>query len=82
MQRSSIWAALAFASGVPALLLGACNGPHPFVREGDSSSVNVIYSGDVSDAWPVAKQHCAQYERVPQYVDAALGVASFRCVAK
>ena len=74
--------ALALAGGLLALPLFGCNGPHPFIRDGDSASVDVIYSGDIAEAWPPAKEHCAQYERVPQYVDAALGVASFRCVPK
>ncbi len=82
MQRSTIVATLALACGAFALPLCGCNGPHPFVRDGDATSVNVIYSGDVAEAWPLAKEHCARYERVPQYVDAVLGIASFRCVAK
>jgi hypothetical protein len=74
--------ALALVCGVLALPLAGCNGPHPFVRDGDSNGVEVFYSGAVADALPVATKHCAQYERVPHYIDAALGIASFRCARK
>jgi hypothetical protein len=73
--------AVALVLSVGAPLVG-CNGPHPFVRDGDANSVDVFYSGDVATAWPAAREHCAQYERVPKYVDAALGIASFKCVPR
>lgn len=82
MQRSTIIPSLALACAVLAAPLAGCNGPHPFVRDGDANSVDIFYSGDVAMALPVAKKHCAQYERVPQYVDAAVGIASFKCVPK
>jgi hypothetical protein len=82
MQRPIVTASLALLSAALIAPLAACNGPHPFVREGDSTSVDVIYAGDVAEALPVATKHCAQYERVPQYVDAVLGVASFKCVRR
>lgn len=82
MHRSTTIAALLLACGMLALALAGCNGPHPFVRQGDATAVDVFYSGDVASALPAAREHCAQYERVPQYVDAALGIASFNCVAK
>jgi hypothetical protein len=82
MQRPIITASFALLSAALIAPLAGCNGPHPFVRDGDSTSVDVYYSGDVATAWPVARAHCARYERVPQYVDAALGLASFKCVPR
>ena len=82
MHRTTKAALVALAGGLVATLLAGCNGPHPFVRDGDANAVDVFYSGDVAEAWPAAREHCAQYERVPQYVDAVLGVASFKCVPK
>jgi len=60
----------------------ACSGPHPTVREGDANSVEVGFAGDVASAWPVARRHCAQYEKVPQLVDAGLDRAIFDCVRR
>ncbi len=70
--------ALAFFS----IALTGCNGPHPFVRQGDADSVDVYYGGDVASAWPVARRYCAQYERVPQLAEADPDVASFKCVRR
>lgn len=67
-----------------ALLLGAlgpaCAGPKPFLLQGDASSAQVGYSGDIDAATPVARQHCAQYERVPRFLEAEENVAFFDCV--
>jgi hypothetical protein len=82
MPRPTITVFLALLWLVFIAPLAGCNGPHPFVRDGDSTSVDVIYAGDVAEALPLATKHCAQYERVPQYVDAVLGVASFKCVPR
>ena len=65
-----------------AAALSGCNGPHPYVREGDQKSVQVGYSGDVATAWPLARRHCAQYDRVPRLVDPGLVVAYFDCVPR
>lgn len=81
-MRFTTIASLTFVCAALIASLAGCNGPHPFVRDGDSTGVEVVYSGDVADALPVAKKHCAQYERVPQYVDAAVGIATFECVPK
>jgi hypothetical protein len=82
MHRSITIAVLALACGALALPLAACNGPHPFVRNGSATGVEIFYSGNVAEALPVAKEHCAQYESVPQYVDASLGIAYFNCIPK
>ena len=82
MQRPSTFAGLALVWALLVAPLGGCNGPHPFVRDGDATGVEVFYSGNLSDALPVAKEHCAQYERVPRYVDASLGLAIFQCVPR
>ena len=46
-----------------AAALAACNAPKPNIREGDADTVQVTYGGDVATAWPLARKHCAQYER-------------------
>jgi hypothetical protein len=67
-----------------ALLFGAlgsaCTGPKPFLLQGDASSAQVGYSGDIDGATLVARRHCAQYERVPRFLEAQENVAFFDCV--
>ena len=66
---------LAFAG-----LGSACTGPKPFLLQGDANSAQVGYSSDIDAATPVARQHCAQYERVPRFLEAQENVAFFDCV--
>jgi hypothetical protein len=59
---------------------GVFGGPGPFVREGNADSVEIGFSGDVSNAMPRARKHCAQFERVPRYVEPTLDGGIFECV--
>jgi hypothetical protein len=68
-----------------AAALAACNAPKPNIREGDADAVQVTYGGDVATAWPLARKHCAQYERVPRLADVGAGengldLANFDCI--
>jgi hypothetical protein len=58
----------------------ACTGSKPFLLQGDANSAQVGFSSDVDDATPVARQHCAQYEKVPRFLEAEENVAFFDCV--
>jgi hypothetical protein len=58
----------------------ACEGPKPFLVQGNASSVQVGYAGNIESATLVAKQHCAQYERVPKFLEAQEDIAFFDCV--
>jgi hypothetical protein len=80
MTRSIAAVLLALAAGAAGSTLSGCTGPHPFVRAGDRNSVEVVYSGDAASALPVARQHCARYERVPRPVNAGADVAVFDCI--
>jgi hypothetical protein len=64
-------------AGAPAV---ACTGPKPFLLQGDANSAQVGFAGDIAGATLVAKQHCAQYERVPRFLEAAEDIAFFDCV--
>jgi hypothetical protein len=47
-------------------LLGACStSPQDVAMRGGIDGVIISYVGDVADTLPIAKQHCARYERVP-----------------
>jgi hypothetical protein len=59
---------------------GAFGGSGPFVREGNADSVEIGFSGDASNAMPLARKHCAQFERVPRYVQPTLDGGIFECV--
>ena len=61
------------------VLLAGCLEQRSFLRTGNATSAEVMYSGDVTHALPIAKQHCAGYGRVPRLVDTAPGIAYFDC---
>jgi hypothetical protein len=61
-------------------LAAGCTGPKPFLLDGNADSAQVGYGGDAESATAVAKQHCAQYERVPRFLEAQENVAFFDCV--
>lgn len=65
---------------IAASIIAACSGPKPFLLQGDADSAQVGYGGDVEAATLVAKKHCAQYERVPRFLDAQENIAFFDCV--
>jgi len=74
-----------FLALVGAMLLGcdgtgAFGGPGPFVREGNAASVEIGFTGDVSTAMPLARKHCARFDRVPRYVEPTLDGGLFECV--
>ena len=79
MNRSAA-IVLMLAVGAAAAALSGCTGAHPAIRNGDANSVEVSYAGDVASALPVARRHCAQFERVPRFVDAGDNLAVFECV--
>ena len=68
-----------------AAALAGCNAPSPNIREGNADTVHVTYGGDVATAWPLARKHCAQFERMPRLADAEVGengldLANFDCI--
>jgi hypothetical protein len=62
-----------------AALLAGCLEQHSFLRTGNATSAEIMYSGDIAAALPIAKQHCAGYGRVPRLVDTGPDVAYFAC---
>lgn len=67
-------------------LIGAglygCISPHPYIREGDANRVEVSYYGDVATTLPLAKEHCARFERVPRLSDPGVDIALYDCVRR
>ena len=67
--------------GIAGLAASGCSGPGPFIRQGDANSVEIGYSGgDIQNAMPRARRHCARFERVPRLVGPTLDGALFDCV--
>jgi len=62
--------------------VSGCTGSRPFLLQGDANSAQVGYSGEIEGATLVARQHCAQYERVPRFLEAQENVAFFDCVRR
>lgn len=74
----SAWRAVcAFIAGSLAV---ACASEEPFLIEGNAYSAQVGFSHDLEGATRVARRHCAQYERVPRFLEAEENVAFFDCV--
>jgi hypothetical protein len=71
---------LTLAFGAAGAVLSGCSAPHPAIRDGDANGVEISYAGDVASALPLARLHCAQFERVPRLRDAGLDIAIFDCV--
>jgi hypothetical protein len=63
-------------------LIAACFQGTPFLLQGDANSAQVGYTNDIGGATAMARQHCAQYERVPRLVEAEENVAYFDCVRR
>lgn len=70
------------ALAVAAAAVSGCTGPQAFISQGDAKSVTVGFAGDIASAWPLARQYCAQFERVPHLADKDLDVAYFDCVQR
>ena len=80
MYRSTAAALMLAAAAVGAVLSGCT--AHPVIRSGDANSVEVSYAGSVAGALPLARQHCAQFERIPRFVEADEDLTVFECVRR
>lgn len=67
-----------FALGLAGALLLGCAG-RPFLLNGDADSADVGYGSDPAATLPIAKAHCARYERVPRLLQAQENVAYYEC---
>ena len=60
--------------------LAGCTAPHPYIRQSDANSVVISYSGDIASTLPLARQHCAQFGRVPELAQKGIDLADYDCV--
>jgi hypothetical protein len=64
------------------MFVGGCNLPHQDMTiGGNANGVIINYVGDVADTLPLARQHCAQYERVPVLHETKDDNAIYFCVS-
>jgi hypothetical protein len=70
-----LFACLTLAAALP----GCLGGDRAFIREGTADSVTISHQDNVAATLPVAKKHCAQFERVAQLVEANTELATYDC---
>ena len=62
-------------------LVGGCDPPHhDTAMQGNANGVVINYVGDVAETLPLARQHCAQYERVPVLRQTKDNYAVYDCI--
>ncbi len=62
-------------------LVGGCDPPHhDTAMQGNANGVVINYVGDIAETLPLARQHCAQYERVPVLHETKDDNAVYFCV--
>lgn len=63
------------------VFLAACTPPHQdAAMRGTADWVIISYAGDVAETLPIARRHCAQYERQPVLHQAKDNSAVYQCV--
>jgi hypothetical protein len=60
-------------------LSAGCSSAKPFVLSGDAERVEIGYATDPTATLPLAKAHCAAYERVPRLLQAQQDIAYYQC---
>jgi hypothetical protein len=49
---------------------------------GNADGVAIRFAGDIDATLPLAQQHCAQYERVPQLRDTNDDIVNYACIRR
>jgi hypothetical protein len=60
--------------------VAGCRGPADAIVRGNADTVDILYDGDIAGALRLARQHCAQFERIPQQRQTKDNVVTFQCV--
>jgi hypothetical protein len=60
--------------------LAGCRGPADVIVRGNADTVDILSHGDIAGASRLARQHCAQFERMPQERQTKDNVVTFQCV--
>jgi hypothetical protein len=63
------------------IALTGCLEHHDSIVRGTADSVDILYDGDLAGTLPLARKHCAQFERVPQLRQSREdNVINYQCV--
>jgi len=81
MRRRSAGLGSVLTGGALSVALTGCLTYQAHVMSGDSGQVVIQYSGDVRLTLPLARQFCAQYERLPELRDSDPDSVTYACVA-
>ena len=73
------WARLVVLA-LGALAVGCSIPHHNVAMRGNADGVIINYVGDIAETLPLARQHCAQYERMPVLHQAIDNNAVYFCV--
>jgi hypothetical protein len=77
MRRAGVGRVIAI--GALAALAG-CVEAKDHVMSGDGNQLTIQYYGDLDATMPLARQYCAQFERVPQRRDNDVDTVTYACV--
>jgi hypothetical protein len=59
--------------------LTSCLRTEAYINSGSADGVEVSYPNDPAATLPLARKHCAQYEKVPQLVTSGDNIAVYLC---
>jgi hypothetical protein len=57
-----------------------CEQKQDVAMNGNADSVTINYVGELSDTLPIARRHCAQYEKIPVLRASKDNYATYACV--
>jgi hypothetical protein len=60
--------------------IAGCAAPSPLVLDSDAKGIDIEYPGDPAATMPIARLHCAQYERAARLLQAQNNVAYYECI--
>jgi len=79
VRNPRLTAARLLGLSIAGAALGGCPTAQPLLQNGNASSVEVVYSGDLASTLPIASRHCTSYERVARLVDSTPWLAYYAC---
>ena len=62
------------------IALGGCFPHQDVAMGGNADGIAISYAGDLAATLPLARQHCAQFERVPVLHSTKENTAYYACV--
>lgn len=74
--------AIAAVAALGIVLAGCAGAVTDRVMGGNADGVAIRFAGDIGATLPLAQQHCAQYERVPQLRDTSEDIVNYACIRR